>query len=406
MQVSPIFQRMLSTDLSPSSNNKSSAVGVWRCPTCVDNALEPDVATERAINRRSTAPKLTRDLLLNQRGTPRPGSHSVFNQLIVNDDPLDGSRLLRKRKASDDDADRSPSVSTKRSPRRIRSDSDSDDSEDPAADSDSDQEAEKGEDEDETGKSVAVLASKSPSRTRPSKSRASRSRASRLRASRLRASKGTENLPVRILLKKRRSLILCLRVSPAALAKIIGPEPQRPRRHQTRPSDSQQQQQQQQQQRRRRRRQPTTKYPTPFNSNYATPFYSFHERENDELKSKPYGGILSEAEADTSKTLPQTPDRERFNDAKHKAEEAWNKKNAENAEHNPNVMSQKVAGPASKIQCISFGGYEIDTWYAAPYPEEYSRNRVLYICEFCLKYMNSEYVAWRHKVWTFTSITI
>ncbi|MDA4132343.1 MAG: hypothetical protein OK454_04360, partial [Thaumarchaeota archaeon] len=42
--------------------------------------------------------------------------------------------------------------------------------------------------------------------------------------------------------------------------------------------------------------------------------------------------------------------------------------------------------------------WEIDTWYAAPYPEEYSRNRVLYICEFCLKYMNSDYVAWRHKL--------
>ncbi|KAF2103851.1 hypothetical protein NA57DRAFT_31099, partial [Rhizodiscina lignyota] len=58
----------------------------------------------------------------------------------------------------------------------------------------------------------------------------------------------------------------------------------------------------------------------------------------------------------------------------------------------------KASGPPSKIKCINFGGYEIDTWHAAPYPEEYSRNRVLYICEFCLKYMNSDYVAWRHKL--------
>jgi histone acetyltransferase SAS3 len=57
-----------------------------------------------------------------------------------------------------------------------------------------------------------------------------------------------------------------------------------------------------------------------------------------------------------------------------------------------------VSGPPSKIKCINFGGYEIETWYAAPYPEEYSRNRVLYICEFCLKYLNSDYVAWRHKL--------
>ena len=43
-------------------------------------------------------------------------------------------------------------------------------------------------------------------------------------------------------------------------------------------------------------------------------------------------------------------------------------------------------------------GHEIETWYAAPYPEEYSRNRVLYLCEFCLKYMSSDFVAWRHRL--------
>lgn len=59
---------------------------------------------------------------------------------------------------------------------------------------------------------------------------------------------------------------------------------------------------------------------------------------------------------------------------------------------------KKMTENASQIECIEFGGWEIDTWYAAPYPAEYSRNRVLYICEFCLKYMNSDFVAWRHKV--------
>ena len=64
----------------------------------------------------------------------------------------------------------------------------------------------------------------------------------------------------------------------------------------------------------------------------------------------------------------------------------------------PTKPSQKMSGPPSKIKCINFGGFEIDTWNAAPYPEEYSRNKILYICEFCLKYMNSDFVAWRHKV--------
>ena len=139
--------------------------------------------------------------------------------------------------------------------------------------------------------------------------------------------------------------------------------------------------------------------PVPSFTHYATPFYAFHERENDELKSKPYGGVLTEAEADTSKTLPLQADRTRFNEARQKAEDDWKLKfaNAE-PEGETKVRSQKLAGPPTKIKCVNFGGYEIETWYAAPYPEEYSRNKVLYICEFCLKYMNSDFVAWRHKL--------
>ncbi|KAF8943819.1 Histone acetyltransferase kat7, partial [Haplosporangium bisporale] len=44
-----------------------------------------------------------------------------------------------------------------------------------------------------------------------------------------------------------------------------------------------------------------------------------------------------------------------------------------------------------------FGDWEIDTWYVAPYPEEYSQHPILYICEFCLKYMKSSFMAERHR---------
>jgi len=139
-------------------------------------------------------------------------------------------------------------------------------------------------------------------------------------------------------------------------------------------------------------------YPA-IQTTYAVPFYGFGDREQEESKLKSYGGILNDVEADTSKTFPQAVDRKRFEDARLKAEEDWRQKqaamySAQEAGRTPH----KVSGPPSKIKCINFGGYEIDTWHAAPYPEEYSRNRVLYICEFCLKYMNSDYVAWRHKV--------
>ena len=47
------------------------------------------------------------------------------------------------------------------------------------------------------------------------------------------------------------------------------------------------------------------------------------------------------------------------------------------------------------IPWIQFGKYRIQTWYAAPVPEEYNVNP-LYICEFCLKYMKSQYTYQRH----------
>ena len=34
----------------------------------------------------------------------------------------------------------------------------------------------------------------------------------------------------------------------------------------------------------------------------------------------------------------------------------------------------------------------------APYPEEYCQHATLYLCQFCLKYMNSSFLALRHKV--------
>ncbi|KAI9498801.1 acyl-CoA N-acyltransferase, partial [Zychaea mexicana] len=49
------------------------------------------------------------------------------------------------------------------------------------------------------------------------------------------------------------------------------------------------------------------------------------------------------------------------------------------------------------IQKVQIGSYLIDVWYLAPYPEEYSHLEVLYICEFCLRYMKSAFVAKRHK---------
>ncbi|KAK7032839.1 histone acetyltransferase [Favolaschia claudopus] len=53
-----------------------------------------------------------------------------------------------------------------------------------------------------------------------------------------------------------------------------------------------------------------------------------------------------------------------------------------------------------RISTIRFGQYDIKTWYNAPFPEEYSNlpEGRLWICEFCLKYMKSHFVANRHRM--------
>ena len=334
----------------------------WRCPQCVDNALEPETTEESIIRRLSSSSRLTRDLLPAARGAPKPGSHSVFNTLILDDDPLDGSRSLRKRKASSESPEVQSKASSKRRKRHPSTDSESESL--PSLPDDVE--------DDSVGNSVeapeVVSRSTQVSRTQPP-------RPSRPRRP---TKKDKAQIKARILRRNSVSLVMALRVD---LSKVKDNRLRQKQRRLTITSGT----------RPRFALQP---------SQYAAPFYSLHDREADELKSKPYGGILTDAEADTSKTLPIHADRVKFEEARQKAEEEWKIKTvASEAEGEiKGRNSQKVSGPPSKIKCINFGGYEIETWYAAPYPEEYSRNRVLYICEFCLKYMSSDYVAWRHKL--------
>lgn len=39
------------------------------------------------------------------------------------------------------------------------------------------------------------------------------------------------------------------------------------------------------------------------------------------------------------------------------------------------------------ISKIVLGRHEIEAWYFSPYPQEYSNEELLYVCEYCLKYM-------------------
>ena len=51
-----------------------------------------------------------------------------------------------------------------------------------------------------------------------------------------------------------------------------------------------------------------------------------------------------------------------------------------------------------RMKHIEMGKYEMTTWYASPYPEEYTCLPKIYICEFCLKYMKTSTIARRHTV--------
>ncbi|KAI0816083.1 hypothetical protein GGR55DRAFT_625132 [Xylaria sp. FL0064] len=330
-----------------------------------DVAMNDNDETEGDLSpsstRRASAPQLARDLLPPQRGLNKPDSHSMFNHLVLDEDPMDGSRVLRKRKTSSAEAE-DDVISLRKRRRNTPDESTYDDT--------TQEQTNSGE-----------------TSTRPRSARSLRLKVS-----------NSASL-CSIVKKTRSSLMLKIRVNSTALGQILSQKPKSSKKRSgTRTANSQSS----------RIRRPTntpknTEAPvmTPFfASNFSQPFYSFYDKETDELKGKPYGGILTEEQADTTKTLPTKDDRKRFDEAKQKAEEEWrNRLLAMQAETEmPAKKSKKASGPVSQIECIEFGGWEIDTWYAAPYPEEYSRNRVLYICEFCLKYMNSDYVAWRHKL--------
>ena len=50
----------------------------------------------------------------------------------------------------------------------------------------------------------------------------------------------------------------------------------------------------------------------------------------------------------------------------------------------------------NRVPQIQFGSFLIDTWYSAPYPEEYNSLNCLFMCEYCLKYVKSAFALERH----------
>ncbi|KAL5115906.1 Histone acetyltransferase [Pleosporales sp. CAS-2024a] len=381
----------------------------WRCSACIQNDLHDESNEEshdeeeppQSLTRRrlSSVPKLARDLLPSHRGVD-PGGHSIFKELILPDDPPDGTRSLRKRKASYEEEAVVQPLRANRNKQRP-----SEASKSPIA---------------------GQQASLSSPAVRPRSARSARSAltephdtegeaqhtasdedGTRARAARPRRTKPKRSNDKRPLAwieeQQGLSLIMAFHLNNEKVQKIVTAKPKK--KILTVEQERQERRRERDRERRERNRRaaqaaresPELSHYPPVQIHYSAPFPGFSEKE-DETKSKPYGGVLSEADADTSKTYPTQADRKRFEEARIKAEEEWKEKQEALYAHLEPAKPSKHTTTASKIKCVNFGGWEIDTWHAAPYPEEYSKNRVLYICEFCLKYMNSDYVAWRHKL--------
>jgi histone acetyltransferase HTATIP len=61
------------------------------------------------------------------------------------------------------------------------------------------------------------------------------------------------------------------------------------------------------------------------------------------------------------------------------------------------VVHEDVVTRIKNIQTIYLGRHLIEPWYFAPYPQELAHCPILYICEFCLKYMESMKCLERHR---------
>ncbi|CAO3703516.1 unnamed protein product [Rhizopus stolonifer] len=90
-----------------------------------------------------------------------------------------------------------------------------------------------------------------------------------------------------------------------------------------------------------------------------------------------------------SSTLPTPPKKQKQQN---------NLPNDSNLTHDVENEENEEGKDAQHIHQVQMGKYLMQTWYVAPYPEEYSRVDTLHVCGYCMKYMKTGYVAKRHQI--------
>ena len=68
--------------------------------------------------------------------------------------------------------------------------------------------------------------------------------------------------------------------------------------------------------------------------------------------------------------------------------------------HGDSAQGEKEHEEATKVKNVEkivMGGWEVESWYYSPFPEEYSNLGTLYVCEYCLSYMKKTRTYLQHK---------
>ncbi|CAB3398252.1 unnamed protein product [Caenorhabditis bovis] len=112
-----------------------------------------------------------------------------------------------------------------------------------------------------------------------------------------------------------------------------------------------------------------------------------------EKKSKRENGWQPENEAMENKenivddgSISINPDQRRmFEEVRRKVAEEIDR-----AESQASEYQEKADKEPRLPRAIRFGHYQIQTWYSSPYPMEYIHVPVLYMCDFCLKFVKTE----------------
>ncbi|VEU23135.1 DEKNAAC104302 [Brettanomyces naardenensis] len=135
-----------------------------------------------------------------------------------------------------------------------------------------------------------------------------------------------------------------------------------------------------------------------------TSIHNDYEVDQAELEL-PYRGLFSIEDGNTFYTQPDRDSRRLFDRLSRQSRGEKLKNGDKTLVKKPTVEEQQEeldwetqTLTVSKLRCVHFGNYEIDTWFKSPYPPEYSNNYVLHVCEFCLRYFDSSFSLRRHRM--------